>query len=93
MAGHANDRNVNICLRKLDLKVGAAEPRQPDIKHEAARHVRQLAAQEFIGLAEHLCPQVHRSKQVHKRIAHQSVVIDYKFFLHCAPINTLLQPS
>ena len=76
MAGHENDRDVNVRLGELGLKIEPALSGQPDIEHEAAGSIRKLAAQQVRGRTEHLGPQAYRSQQVGERVAHGGVIVN-----------------
>ena len=52
VAGHKDDGNGNVRFRQLVLEVKASEPRQSDVKHKAAHHVRQLASEQLRGRTE-----------------------------------------
>ena len=42
------DRNSNVGLRQLDLKVETAQPRQADIEHEAAWNISALGREKLL---------------------------------------------
>ena len=68
-----------LCLGQLVLKVEAADARQPDIEHKAARNVRKLgsgAVREPKRTPRH--SDLHRAEQVRQRDPHGLVVIDNK---------------
>ena len=75
---HENDRNANIGLRQLGLKVEAAQPGQPDVEDQAAGNVRKLALQKLVRRTEHFDPQPHRPEKVAQRFTHRRVVVDNK---------------
>ena len=76
MAGDEDDRNANVGLGQLGLKIEAAQSRQPDVEHQAAGNVRQLALQQLRRRAEHLDLQSHRLKKIGQRPAHREIVVD-----------------
>src|SRR5437588_2816911 len=76
MSGHEDDWNMNIYLGELALEIQAALSRQPDIKYEAARNVRQLALEQFARRAEDLCPHPYRAEKPFERLAEFRIVLD-----------------
>src|SRR3979490_340640 len=64
MAGHENDWNVNVRLGQFSLKVEAAQSGKPDVEHQTAGNVRQLALQHVGGRTEYLNPKAYGLKQV-----------------------------
>jgi hypothetical protein len=56
-----NDRNVNIRISQLSLKVQPTLSRQSDIKYQATGDIGALAIEEFRGRTEHLDPQNDRA--------------------------------
>ena len=76
MAGHEDDRYMNVRLGEFGLKVQAAQSGQPDVQDQAARDIRKLALQHFGGRAEQLNLQSDRLKKVAEGSAHRYVVLD-----------------
>jgi hypothetical protein len=70
MAGHKNDWNVNVRFGQLELKVQAAQSRQPDVEDQTASDIGKLTPQQFGGGTEHLDPQAHRFEKIGERSAH-----------------------
>jgi hypothetical protein len=76
VAGQEDDRNVDVRLGQLGLKIEPARALQPDIEHHAARDIRQIAFQE-LGRARE-CPglQADRPKKSREGVADGLVVVD-----------------
>ena len=47
MAGHEDDRDVDVRAGELRLEIQAAQSRQPDVEDEAARRIRKLALEKL----------------------------------------------
>jgi hypothetical protein len=58
------------------MEVEAAQSRQADIEHEAARRIRKLVQQKFRHRGEQLWLKIDRSKQAAQRFMEGGVVID-----------------
>ncbi len=76
MARHEYDRNVNICFDQLRLKIEAAQPWQPDVKHQTTFHVRKGAAQQFGGGTEHLYLESNGAKQASECLAQGLIIFN-----------------
>src|SRR5712672_2442344 len=64
---------MDIRLGELGLEVQAADPRQPDVEHQATCDIRKLALQQLRGGSKRLGLQAHRSKEITERSAHRVV--------------------
>ena len=76
MPGHEDDRHVGSRPRQFALELEAAQPREPDIEHQATRDIRTLVFQEGVRRAEQPHVKAHRFEQALERVAHGRVVID-----------------
>jgi len=76
MARHHDNGNVNVRFGQLILEVEAAHSRQPDVKHNTARRLRQFVLQQFRGRGEQFRLKADRSKQAAQRFSNLKVVID-----------------
>src|SRR5262245_43932025 len=79
VAGHEDDRDMNVRLGQLGLKVEAARPRQPDVEDQTARSIGELALQEFRRRAEHLHAQAYRAEEIRECVAQRRVVVDDEY--------------
>ena len=76
VSGHEDDGDVDIRAGKLGLKIEAAHARQPDVEHQTACGIGQLARQEFGRRAEYLGLQADVSEEIVKRLSHRDIVVD-----------------
>ena len=76
MAGHEDDRNLNLSLSQLSLEFEAAHPRKPDMEDEAGGGVRQLALQEFGSGSEEFNSQANGAEQAAQGVANGGIVVD-----------------
>ncbi|MGY3441201.1 hypothetical protein ACVW17_001202 [Bradyrhizobium sp. USDA 4473] len=76
VTGHEYDRNMNVGLGQLRLKVEPAQPGQPDVQDQAARDIRKLVLQKFMRRPEHGGPQADRPEQIVQCVPHRGIVVD-----------------
>lgn len=74
MAAHEDDWNMDIGLGQFGLEIEAAQARQSDVEHQAARGHGKLALQHIRRRAEQLNLQSDRLKKVTDRSADRLVV-------------------
>ncbi len=60
-----------FALRELGLQIEAAQSGKADVEHQAARHLGQLAFQQFGGRTERLDLDAYRLNEISERPAHR----------------------
>jgi hypothetical protein len=76
VSGHEDDGDADVRAGELGLKIEAADARQPDVEHQTACGIGQLARQEFSRRAEYLGLQADVSEEIVKRLSHRDIVVD-----------------
>jgi hypothetical protein len=76
VASDEDDRDLDVRLGELGLKVEAADTGQPDVEHQATRDVGLAGLEELGRRSEHLDLHPHRRQQAPQGVTDGGVVVD-----------------
>ena len=79
VAGNENDRNVDVRLNELPLKVETATARQPHVENQAAGRIGSSRRQKFAGRFKGLRLQIDGAHQQLHGVPHGAVVVDHEY--------------
>jgi hypothetical protein len=79
MAGDKDDRDVDVGLGQVALKLEPAHIRQPHVEHQACRRLRTLAPEKLVRRSERLHPQAYGGNELSNGDTDRLIVVNHKY--------------